>query len=121
MKRGNVCFLFFHFKSFPQSPLFYDPHSTTKKLHEMHLFPYEIKVILKGIPQGYPEQGTNFWGGSPDNNFGFGNSQISSNIENIQNTPVPNVQNQVYSISSMAEPSSSFSNSINPYARIKNC
>ena len=75
----------------------------------------------QGITQDYPQAGTNFWGDSPDNNFGFGNSQISSNIENIQNTPVPNVQNQAYGTSAMAGPSSnsSFSNSINPYARIK--
>ena len=74
-----------------------------------------------GITQDYPQSGTNFWGNSPDNNFGFGTSQISSNIENMQNTPVPNVQNQAYGTSSMAGPSSSssFSNSINPYARIK--
>ena len=48
----------------------------------------------QGITQDYPQSGNNFWGNSPDNNFGFGSSQISSNIENIQNTPVPNVQNQ---------------------------
>ena len=47
-----------------------------------------------GITQDYPQSGNNFWGNSPDNNFGFGSSQISSNIENMQNTPVLNVQNQ---------------------------
>ena len=73
----------------------------------------------QGINQDYPQAGTNFWGNTPDDNFGFGNSQISSNIENVQNTPVPNVQNQAYSTSAMVEPNSSFSNSINPYARIK--
>ena len=45
----------------------------------------------QGINQDYPQAGTNFWGNSPDDNFGFGNSQISSNIENVQNTPVPNI------------------------------
>ena len=45
----------------------------------------------QGITKDYPQAGTNFWGDSPDNNFGFGNSQISSNIENIQNTPLPNI------------------------------
>ena len=45
----------------------------------------------QGITQDYPQQGNNFWGNSPDNNFGFGTSQISSNIENMQNTPVPNI------------------------------
>ena len=48
----------------------------------------------QGITQDYPQSGNNFWGNSPDNNFDFGNSHISSNIENIQNTPVLNVQNQ---------------------------
>ena len=37
-----------------------------------------------GITQDYPQAGTNFWGNTPDNNFGFGSSQISSNIENMQ-------------------------------------
>ena len=39
----------------------------------------------------------------------------------MQNTPAPNFQNQAYGTSAMAQPcsSSSFSNSINPYARIK--
>ena len=41
-----------------------------------------------GITQDYPQSGTNFWGNSPDNNFGFGNSQISSNIENMRNQNV---------------------------------
>ena len=45
----------------------------------------------QGITQDYPQQGTDFWGSSPDNNFGFGTSQISSNIENVQSTPVPNI------------------------------
>ena len=39
----------------------------------------------QGITQDYPQLGTNFWGDLPDNNFGFGNSQISSNIENMNN------------------------------------
>ena len=37
-----------------------------------------------GITQDYPQSGTDFWGNSPDNNYGFGTSQISSNIENMQ-------------------------------------
>ena len=44
----------------------------------------------QGITQDYPQSGTNFWGNSPDNNYGFGTSQISSNIENMQSTPVQN-------------------------------
>ena len=59
----------------------------------------------QGITKGYPQYGTNFWGSSPDNNFGFGTSQISSNIENMQNTPVPNVKNhQVLAIQSTLMP-----------------
>ena len=44
----------------------------------------------QGITKDYPQSGTNFWGNSPDNNYGFGTSQISSNIENMQSTPVQN-------------------------------
>ena len=35
--------------------------------------------------ENYPQFGTNFWGGSPDNNYGFGTSNISGNIENVTN------------------------------------
>ena len=44
----------------------------------------------QGITKDYPQMDNSFWGTSPDNNYGFGNSQISSNIENIQRTNVPN-------------------------------
>ncbi len=47
----------------------------------------------QGISKDYPQYGTDFWGNSPENNYGFGASQILSNVENMQNTPVPNVQN----------------------------
>ena len=42
------------------------------------------------ITENYPQYGTNFWGNSA-NNYGFGNSNISANIENMQNntTPMP--------------------------------
>ena len=36
----------------------------------------------QGITQDYPQAGTNFWESSPDNNFGFGSSNIANNIEN---------------------------------------
>ncbi len=39
----------------------------------------------QGITKNYPQQGTNFWGTSPDNNYGFGSSKIHNNIENMQN------------------------------------
>ncbi|MBR4106502.1 MAG: hypothetical protein IKK52_04290, partial [Alphaproteobacteria bacterium] len=44
----------------------------------------------QGITENYPQYGTNFWGNSA-NNYGFGNSNISANIENMQNntTPIP--------------------------------
>ena len=35
--------------------------------------------------ENYPQYGTNFWGGSPENNYGFGTSNISQNIQNISN------------------------------------
>ncbi len=35
--------------------------------------------------ENYPQYGTNFWGGSPENNYGFGTSNIKQNIENITN------------------------------------
>ena len=36
-------------------------------------------------PQNYPQLGHKFWGNNPENNFGFGTSNISDNIENKQN------------------------------------
>ena len=39
-----------------------------------------------GIAQeNYPQFGTNFWGGSAENNYGFGTSNIKQNIENVTN------------------------------------
>ena len=42
----------------------------------------------QGITENYPQYTTNFWGNSA-NNYGFGNSNISANIENMQNDPIP--------------------------------
>ncbi len=44
----------------------------------------------QGITSNYPQYTINFWG-NPANNYGFGNSNISANIENMQNntTPIP--------------------------------
>ena len=39
----------------------------------------------QGITKNYPQYTTNFWGSSPDNNYGFGTSKIHNNIENMQN------------------------------------
>ncbi len=43
----------------------------------------------QGITQDYPQYDTDFWGSSPENNYGFGVSNITPNVENMQNTPVP--------------------------------
>ena len=45
----------------------------------------------QGMAENYPQYTTNFWGNNPDNNYGFGTSNISSNIANMNNTitPVP--------------------------------
>ena len=45
----------------------------------------------QGISKDYPQYGTDFWGNSPENNYGFGASNITPNVENMQNTPVPNI------------------------------
>ncbi len=44
----------------------------------------------------YPQYTTNFWGNSADNNYGFGTSNIGSNIENRQQTmtPIPQMKTQ---------------------------
>ncbi len=39
----------------------------------------------QGITSNFPQYGTNFWGNSA-NNYGFGNTNISQNIENMNNT-----------------------------------
>ena len=41
--------------------------------------------MLKKIEENYPQFGTNFWGGTPENNYGFGTSNIKQNIENVTN------------------------------------
>lgn len=46
----------------------------------------------QGITQDYPQYNTNFWGGNPANNYGFGSSNISDNIENVTNS----LKNQNY-------------------------
>ena len=63
------------------------------------------------INKDYPQYGTNFWGGNAENNYGFGSSDISENIENVTNslkntgfgfeynsdsTPQPSQQNNVF-------------------------
>ena len=43
--------------------------------------------------ENYPQFGTNFWGGSPENNYGFGTSNIKQNIENVTNRLNNNTNN----------------------------
>lgn len=38
----------------------------------------------RGITDNYPQYGRNFWGGSPANNYGFGSSNITDNIETVK-------------------------------------
>ncbi|MBR1826014.1 MAG: hypothetical protein IJ770_05455 [Alphaproteobacteria bacterium] len=38
-----------------------------------------------GITDNYPQYGAGFWGGSAENNYGFGTSNIGGNIENVTN------------------------------------
>ena len=35
-------------------------------------------------PENYPQLGNSFWGNNPENNYGFGTSNISTNVENRQ-------------------------------------
>ncbi len=53
----------------------------------------ENDLITKMNNQGittYPQYTTNFWGTNADNNYGFGTSNIGSNIKNMQTmAPVP--------------------------------
>ena len=42
----------------------------------------------QGITKNFPQYGTNFWGNSA-NNYGFGMTNIGSNIANMQNTTPP--------------------------------
>ncbi len=40
-----------------------------------------------GVTENYPQYGTNFWGGSPDNNYGFGSTNIEKNVEQLCREP----------------------------------
>ena len=41
-------------------------------------------------PENYPKLGTSFWGNNPENNYGFGSSNIHDNIENRNNNSFEN-------------------------------
>ena len=40
--------------------------------------------------ENYPKLGTSFWGNNPENNYGFGSSNIHDNIENRNNNSFEN-------------------------------
>ena len=70
--------------------------------------------------ENYPQFGTNFWGGTPENNYGFGTSNIKQNIENVTNQLNNNANNgqittnsdyTVNTESLVGKPSSYFQNS----------
>ena len=44
----------------------------------------------QGITKDYPQYGNNFWG-EPDNNYGFGSSNIAENIKRKQNQDINSV------------------------------
>ena len=39
----------------------------------------------QGITENYPQYGTNFWGDNAYDNYGFGNSDIGGNVQNVTN------------------------------------
>ena len=54
----------------------------------------ENNLITQMNNQGittYPQYSTNFWGNNPDNNYGFGSSNIANNIENIEQNTKPDL------------------------------
>jgi len=67
----------------------------------------------QGITENYPQYSNNFWGNNAANNYGFGNSNIEANIENMQNTlnqpmqyaqnTLPNIVNDVNQTSKMID------------------
>jgi hypothetical protein len=52
----------------------------------------------QSLIMNYPQYGTDFWGTSPDNNYGFGTSNITDNIANMNNLQngMNNIQNRNY-------------------------
>ena len=67
----------------------------------------------QGITENYPQYSNNFCGNNAANNYGFGNSNIEANIENMQNTlnqpmqyaqnTLPNIVNDVNQTSKMID------------------
>lgn len=49
-----------------------------------------------GLNGSYTQYGTNFWGRSSENNYGFGNSNISENIKDLKKTNTSNPISQIF-------------------------
>ena len=64
----------------------------------------------QGITDNYPQFGKSFWGNSSENNYGFGSSNISENIEQMKSKGFPTLeetlqyQNQMNGQNSMTTP-----------------
>ena len=65
----------------------------------------------QGITKNYPQYGTNFWN-NPNNNYGFGSSNIHQNIEKRNNNPFENTVNNTLGNSNNVFNSSINNNSI---------
>ena len=64
----------------------------------------------QGITDNYPQFGKSFWGNNSENNYGFGSSNISENIEQMKTNGMPTLeetlqyQNQMNNQDSMTTP-----------------
>ena len=64
----------------------------------------------QGITENYPQFGKSFWGNNSENNYGFGSSNISENIEQMKTNGMPKLeetlqyQNQMNNQDSMTTP-----------------
>ena len=46
----------------------------------------------QGITDNYPQFGKSFWGNNSENNYGFGSSNISENIEQMKTNGMPTLE-----------------------------
>ena len=64
----------------------------------------------QGITENYPQFGKSFWGNNSENNYGFGSSNISENIEQMKTNGMPKLeetlqyQNQMNNQDAMTTP-----------------
>ena len=70
----------------------------------------------QGITENYPQVGTNFCG-SPENNYGFGSSNISKNINNVMNSFNSSGFNEQMARINALDQSSDYSGISNPTAQ----